>query len=896
MSEKLTADKLPDLLDSLSGGVLITDDEWVVQFVNDYALDFWGKRRDEVIGQNLWEVFPQIVGRPLHRQMTRAAEESVSMEFEARSTTGRWVSVQQSQVDNGQFIYFDDITERYLTTTRLETKYGITRILTDAESIDEAAAPVIDTIRECLEAECGSFWVPGPEDGHLTCIEYRGPEDREDCGAFAETTLETTFAFGEGLPGRTWQRREASWIPEVAEDDNFPRASLAARAELTSGFAFPIMIGEDLYGVMEFFTADRIELSDAMLEMMQSIGGEIGQFIQRSQTEGQLVETNRRYRAVLDSALDSIIAMDEKGRITEFNPAAEETFGYDRDDVIGEYLADCIIPPELREDHWKGLERLLEADESNIIGERIEMPAMHADGSTFPVELTVTQQSYDGERFFTGYLRNLAEQKRVERKRRASEERFRAVAEHSADVIAIIDADTRIQYVSPAADALLGHAPEELEGRELTELLADDEAHTLRNKITQSFYQTDHEAISFTLGYEHPDGTTRHLSYKAKDLLDNPGIEGVLLNIRDVTEERARQQRLREAKEEAEEMTRLKSTLLANMSHEIRTPLSSLLGWIEVLKQESSEADRETVETIERGAYRLSETLDSVLALAQLEGQALEPELEAVSVCRQVDQIAGEFEPKASDKGLALRTFCESPEMVASLDRTFLDRILNNLVSNAVKFTDEGTVSITALEDGDTVTIRVRDTGPGISEEFLPQIFSEFEQESSGYDRTHEGTGLGLAITERLVEAMEGSISVSSQQGEGTTFTVELPKSLGELDQMPADAAETSRGEPEEVAPRETEPLLAGDTSASLSDLEEASEELGRVMVVEDQDDIRALIARTLGEVTTVEDFADAEAALERADDETFDLVLMDISLPGMDGIEATRQLRGRKA
>jgi len=230
------------------------------------------------------------------------------------------------------------------------------------------------------------------------------------------------------------------------------------------------------------------------------------------------------------------------------------------------------------------------------------------------------------------------------------------------------------------------------------------------------------------------------------------------------------------AKEHAEEMARLKTTFLTNMSHEIRTPLTGIIGWAQVLASEISGEQAEFVNLIEQSGRRLLDTINSVLDLARLESNRMKMSLEPVQVAEEVRRTARLLEPLADSKNLYLRVDADE-DIVCNLDRTGLSRIINNLVGNAIKFTDKGGVDVRVSRAADDCLIQVIDTGVGISREFLPFLFDEFRQESTGADRSHEGSGMGLAITRKLVEIMGGSIGVSSDKGRGTKLTVRFSPS-----------------------------------------------------------------------------------------------------------------------
>jgi signal transduction histidine kinase len=247
--------------------------------------------------------------------------------------------------------------------------------------------------------------------------------------------------------------------------------------------------------------------------------------------------------------------------------------------------------------------------------------------------------------------------------------------------------------------------------------------------------------------------------------------------------------RLQEANQSLLQADKLKDEFLANTSHELRTPLTAILGFASILKDEVEGEHQEFMEMIEENGKRLLHTLNSLLDLAKLRVGMMETDMKPVDVTTCAHAVGRLLMPLARKKAISLVVTAPSTALYSLLDTHCAERILYNLIGNAIKFTDEGGVSVTVEESGDDIAVTVRDTGIGIEEEFIPQLFDEFRQESSGLTREHEGSGLGLAITNRLVMLMNGSISVSSKKGAGSTFQVRFPRyRSAESSEVPEDA------------------------------------------------------------------------------------------------------------
>ena len=359
---------------------------------------------------------------------------------------------------------------------------------------------------------------------------------------------------------------------------------------------------------------------------------------------------------------------------------------------------------------------------------------------------------------------------------KASEHRYHTLMDAANDAIFIADPDTdRLLDANRKAQELIGQPLEEIRQMKQADLFPPakrDHYYTLFNRHVH-----DNQSIAEDLLITNREGHSIPVDISANliDLGNRQLIQGIF---RDATERHRYEEQLIQAKERAEELLRLKSSFLNNMSHELRTPLTSILGLSKILKEEAPAEQKEYAQTINDSAERLHATLNSVLDLVQLESGEAALELESLNVVLQVEDAVSELQPVARKKNIDLVTTKRTPEIIAKTDATCLHRIVHNLVNNAIKFTDEGRVTVEVDEAPAHIFIRVHDTGIGISKEFLQHLFDEFRQESQGLARSHEGSGLGLAITKRLVDLMGGSIDVASEQGRGSIFTVALPREL----------------------------------------------------------------------------------------------------------------------
>ncbi|NNE70966.1 MAG: HAMP domain-containing histidine kinase, partial [Rhodothermales bacterium] len=272
------------------------------------------------------------------------------------------------------------------------------------------------------------------------------------------------------------------------------------------------------------------------------------------------------------------------------------------------------------------------------------------------------------------------------------------------------------------------------------------------------------------------------------------GREATLVMFRDVTAQMALEDNLRRSKEEALRVANLKTAFLANMSHELRMPLASIIGYAQLIQEGLGDHEfTEFTGSIISGGNRLLETINSVLDLTRLDADAIEAQSRPVEASAVAREAVGMLQALATRKNLTVEVQDADEDDTVFADPTILRRILNNLIGNAIKFTESGSVRILIEADEQIVRLHVIDTGVGIDEAFIPQLFEEFTQESSGFDRSHEGSGLGLAITKRLCRLIGGRIDVESIKGNGSTFTVTLPHAEPPDYDSPPDYHPTAR-------------------------------------------------------------------------------------------------------
>jgi PAS domain S-box-containing protein len=336
--------------------------------------------------------------------------------------------------------FFRDISDRKRTERRLEAQYSVVKVLAESASLKEAAPRLLEAIATGFNWTCGTLWRIDESVDMMRCIDvYAAPGT--DTQSFVDVTRALMVPRGAGLPGLVWETGQAEWIPDVDEDAAFVRSSAARQADLHAVILFPVACGDEVTGVLEFFSPEIRKPDHELLGLMEAIGGQIGQFIERETVQEEVRASDARKTAILEAALDCIIIMDHNGCVLEFNPMAEKVFGYERDDVVGKEMSELIIPPALRDSHRKGLARYCETGEGPVVGSRIEITGWRSDGTEFPVELAITEVDVPGPPLFTGYLRDITNRKHSEEERQAllaAEQAARAAAEKAQERLAFL--------------------------------------------------------------------------------------------------------------------------------------------------------------------------------------------------------------------------------------------------------------------------------------------------------------------------------------------------------------------------------------------------------------------------------------------------------------------------
>ena len=616
--------------------------------------------------------------------------------------------------------------------------------------------------------------------------------------------------------------------------------------------------------------------------------------------EEALLKAGALQSAIFNSANFSSIATDANGVIQIFNVGAERMLGYAAAEVVNK-----ITPAEIS-DPWeiivraKALSQELETTiapgfealvfkASRGIEDIYELTYIRKDGTRFPAVVNVTALR-DAQDAIIGYLligtdntarkQVEAEQKRLDQRLRDQQFYTRSLIESNIDAIMTTDPLGIITDVNKQMEALTGCTRDELIGAPFKNYFTDPE----RAEAVIKLALREKRVTDYQLTVRALDGKTTAVSYNATTFYDRDRLsQGVFAAARDVTERQLHQQALQKtnveleiAKSAAEKANLAKSDFLSSMSHELRSPLNAILGFAQLMESSSplpTESQKESIAQILQSGWHLLKLIDEILDLAVIEAGKVTLSPEPVSLAEVMSECQAMLEPDAQHRGIHMTFPRFDKPMFVSADRTRLKQVVINLLSNAIKYNKvQGTIVVEySLSPSKRTRISVRDTGAGLPPEKVAQLFQSFNRLGQAEVGGVAGTGIGLVVTKRLVELMGGALGAESTVGEGSVFWFELRSSSA-----PQLGVETA-----EAASRDKTPLPIGVPLHTLLYVEDNQANMKLVEhIIARRPDMRLL--------TAVNGLLGIEAA--RAARPT--VILMDINLPGISGVEAMEILR----
>ncbi len=487
--------------------------------------------------------------------------------------------------------------------------------------------------------------------------------------------------------------------------------------------------------------------------------------------EIELRESRERLQSVLDNVNDAIFIHDVNGKIIDINNKVLDLFNISKEDTLGLSVFDISGKGnsfDLIKSYW---ENVIENNKTHKFEWKFERPF---DKYVFDVEVFIAKITLGKDDYILANVRDITEEKEANKRLLITQ---KAIDMNAAPIFWITK-NLEIAYVNHAAEEMLCYSLDELINMKMSDI---DPQWT--NEFWEEFGYSmlqEKNLAQFESVHISKDGREIPIEVNAS-IINYENDELIIAIISDITERQKIAESLIEAKENAEQSDKLKSNFLAGMSHEIRTPVNTILNFTSLIKNDlgddTSEEIKESFKMIDSGSKRLIRTIDSIINMSQLQSGILDLNIEKISLVDEIlKPILNEYKPEAQNKNLNLSLTTNNIEDTFYADSYTINQLFVNLVDNAIKYTNTGNVQIITYSDDTYLTVRIKDTGIGISEEFIPTLFDPFVQEEMGYTRSFEGNGLGLALVKKYVELNNAEITVESKKENGSTFTVKLKK------------------------------------------------------------------------------------------------------------------------
>ncbi len=784
-------------LESAANGIVITDKKGDIIWTNKAFISLTGYSENELLGKNprilksgiqakefyekLWNTI--LEGKTWHGEIINKRKDgSYYNEFQTITP----VKNSEGEIENFIAIKID-ISER------IKSEYELKKLNRALETISACNSILIHSIDEkgLLDKICkviieiGGYrfnfigMIENQYSKSISIASKYGHEDR-----YLEINKESLqHKIGIRSPlFKAIQSKQIQVVNDISEDKDFAIwKDEALKRGYRSVIILPLVFNEIVLGILNIYS-DVINTFDlAEIDLLKELAGDISFGInsiraeeKRKAAEHELAKSEEQYRRFFQQDLAGNFISTPDGKILKCNPAFLQIFGLKSTEDAKNIDANVFYSSQEERkkflDEIKSKKRLMGIERKFITfkGEMVHCAEnvwgdFDKDGNLLQIQ---------------GYLFDITQRKNAEMELRESVLKYQELVENINDVFFIMDLQGNLSYISPAVKLLTGFDPEEIIGSNFIEYVHEVD----RTKVINDFKNVLNGIINpDDYNIRTKSGEIKWVHTSSRPYVRNGktvGVQGVLV---DITQIKTTEMELEKAKEKAEESDRLKSAFLAQMSHEIRTPLNVILSYNNLIKDEFQDNISNEWSNIfdltEIAGRRLMRTIDLILNMSMIQTGNVEVNKSNFNLSNLIQNLYNEFKRLADMKEIKLEFINNIDNAIIESDEYIFSKILENLIDNAIKYTNNGKVEI-ILNDvkNKSFTVDILDTGIGISEEYLPNLFAPFSQEDIGYSRKFEGNGLGLALVKHYADLLNVKLKVESKKGKGTKFSISIKK------------------------------------------------------------------------------------------------------------------------
>jgi len=673
-----------------------------------------------------------------------------------------------------------DIHHRKLAEQRLGVEHAVSRILAHAASFADAAPAILEAIARGVDMDVCTLWVPDEEGAHLRCLDCFARDRARFRDVVAQTRM-LTCERGVGLPGAVWQSRQVEWLSSIAHS---PRAAAVRDAGLVSGAAYPLVGADSFLGVIELFSTAALPADPLLLEMLSALGNELGQFILRKRAERAVEENASKLRLALEASRTGLWTWDLGADTLEWTPACYEILGVAPREFAGTGAAFFEF---VHADDRTRVEDSVRAAIAHQALYTCEFRVVRPDGEVRWVQNwgRATYRADGTAVRMVGSLTDIDDRKQITEALARSEERLaRAQAAAHLGTWDWNVVTGEASWTDEAFRVFRG-APPDLQPVTYERFLGcvhpDDRAHAaavIREALSTGLYRDEFRVC-------HVDGTIRWVEAVAETSYAASGNPVRLIGTaRDITARRESDQALRTALDQAKHAVLARERVVSMVSHDLRSPLSALsldLALLQAIEERPASVPgerRRSLERMGRQIATMTRMIDELLDVTIMQaGNPLPLERRETDLVELVRRLVAEYQ--RATRRHEIEILAPAGRVVGRWDPARIERAVDNLLSNAIKYSPHGGRVVVAVElsapSHESVALRVRDQGIGIQPADRARVFEWFGRGETAKQNKIVGIGIGLAGVKQIVEQHGGSISVDSEEGIGSTFTMTLP-------------------------------------------------------------------------------------------------------------------------